>query len=208
MSSSNAPSIVIAINSYWRKKCKDFANQQIEGSRKLYAYRGEKNTDKMNEDIVIGKMVEVAVWQAYKHLGATKPDFTIYERINKSFAADMMIGEYTLHVKGQGHKSLMNYGESFLFQKTDPIVRKPTLHDIIVVGLVCPKLYRVTILASFNMYDVVENGGLEQPRNEWYARTKYAIYLKNLRDLGINMNVLSQLTKDGLSDTRTKISVI
>ena len=48
----------IKVSKYNYNKCVDFAQQQLKTSSKLYSYRGEKNKEKILDDIVIGKLAE------------------------------------------------------------------------------------------------------------------------------------------------------
>ena len=47
----------IKIPSYWIKKCAKFADDAIDSSKNLYKYRGTASTEKMKNDIFIGKMI-------------------------------------------------------------------------------------------------------------------------------------------------------
>ena len=69
--------MIIKLTKYHLKKCEEFADAQLKGSAKLYAYRGESSKLKMREDIIIGKLAEVGACKFFK---SRKPDFTIYER--------------------------------------------------------------------------------------------------------------------------------
>ena len=51
--------MIIKLSKYHLNKCEKFADDQLKGSAKLYAYRGESSKLKMREDIIIGKLAEV-----------------------------------------------------------------------------------------------------------------------------------------------------
>jgi len=45
--------MIMKLSKYHLKKCEKFADDQLKGSAKLYAYRGESSKLKMREDIMI-----------------------------------------------------------------------------------------------------------------------------------------------------------
>ena len=113
--------MIIKLSKYHLNKCEKFADDQLKGSAKLYAYRGESSKIKMREDIVIGKLAEVGACKFFK---SKKPDFTIYERSKKSYSADLKLGNMRIHVKSQSKESIRKYGHSWLFQRSDQRARE------------------------------------------------------------------------------------
>jgi len=176
----------IKISNYYFDKCKKFAESQLSTSADLYFYRGERNKAKMFEDIVVGKMAEIASYKYLKGLGyeVKKPDFTIYERRNKSFDADLSTKcGLSFHVKSQHTKSVFRYGHSWLLQKSDKLVKEPSKQEFFIFTQV--RSYYVDILGIARATDVVPH--LQDPVVPRYRSTKKALYLDYLKEKRINL---------------------
>lgn len=181
----------ITLTDYYFNKCISFAEKQLETSKGLYAYRGESRVSKMKEDITQGKLAELA---AYKYLkkknyDVNKPDFSIYERVNKSYAPDLMTkcGK-RIHVKGQGYVSMVRYGASWLLQKSDALVKNPDENDYIL--MVTLSGLEANILGVVSALDLLNNGLFEDPKVERYQHTKKAIYFDSIKQSGVSTEVL------------------
>ena len=166
----------IKISKYNYNKCVDFAQQQLKTSSKLYAYRGEQNKEKILDDIVIGKLAELGV---QKFLKSSKPDFTIYERKKKSYSPDLRLGNLRVHVKSQSEESVSRYGHSWLFQRSDQIVRNATPFDILVLTCVNRRKREVYILKLIRAREINKWGECKVPS---YRHSKVALYLKEIQD--------------------------
>ena len=168
--------MIIKLTKYHLKKCEKFADDQLKGSAKLYAYRGESSKLKMREDIIIGKLAEVGACKFFK---SRKPDFTIYERSKKSYSADLKLGNMRIHVKSQSKLSVKKYGHSWLFQRSDQIVRNATPYDIIILTSVSVRKLEVHILKLIRARDINKWGECKVPQ---YRHTKVALYLEEIKD--------------------------
>jgi len=166
----------VNISKYNYKKCVDFANKQLKTSADLYAYRGEAKKEKMVYDIIVGKLAELGVT---KYLKCSKPDFTIYERKKKSYSADLRLGNLRIHVKGQSEESVARYGHSWLFQRTDGIVRNATPYDVIILTEVSVRKLEVRILKLIRAREITKWGECKVPS---YRHSKVALYLKEIED--------------------------
>lgn len=166
----------ITVSEYGYNKCVEFADKQLKTSADLYKYRGESNRDKIRDDIIVGKLAELGV---QKFLKSSKPDFTIYERRKKSYSADLTLGNLRIHVKSQSEDSVARYGHSWLFQRTDQIVRKATPFDILVLTCVNLRKKEVYILKLIRAREIIKWGECKVPR---YRHSKVALYLKELQD--------------------------
>jgi len=166
----------VKISKYNYKKCVDFANKQLKTSADLYAYRGEAKKEKMVYDIIVGKLAELGVT---KYLKCSKPDFTIYERKKKSYSADLRLGNLRIHVKGQSEESVSRYGHSWLFQRTDGIVRNATPYDVIILTEVSVRKLEVRILKLIRAREITKWGECKVPS---YRHSKVALYLKEIED--------------------------
>jgi len=166
----------VKISKYNYNKCVDFANKQLKTSADLYAYRGEAKKEKMAYDIIVGKLAELAV---AKFLKCSKPDFTIYERRKKSYSPDLRLGNLRVHVKGQSEESVKRYGHSWLFQRSDQIVRNATPYDVIILTSVSVRKLEVHILKLIRAREINKWGECKVPS---YRHTKVALYLKEIED--------------------------
>ena len=102
----------LKLSRYYFDKCSEFAQKQLDTSKDLYAYRGEHRLSKMKEDIIIGKLGEIAAYKYLRNKGyeINKPDFEIYEKQRKSFGADLITNcGKKVHVKSQGYESMVRY---------------------------------------------------------------------------------------------------
>lgn len=177
----------IKLSNYYLKKCQDFANARIDGSKQLYAYRGESNIEKMKEDIVVGLMAEWGCYKWLKSLGLnpSKPDMKIYEGRRKSYSADIFCNDLRIHVKSQSEKSSARYGLSWLGQKTDKLWSSPDNQDLVFFAQVSGNV--VKILGMVSAKDIVENDLLKEPKVPKYRHSKVAIYWDNIAESSINI---------------------
>lgn len=180
--------VKLKISNLWIRKCEEFADQQLKDSYNLYKHRGEQRIEKMRDDIIVGKLVELAAYKFLKPMftNLSKPDFTIYERKNKSFSADLYTKAVSFHVKGQSEQSRKKYGSSFLFQKTDPVIRTPEPNHFIIVGVVDEEKLFVTLLGCISAANMKQY--IKEPKNPTYALTKVAVYVDDFDPEYFNLN--------------------
>ncbi len=162
------------------EKCVKFANDRIGLSKHLYSYRGESNTDKMVEDIVIGTLGEWAIYLHLSELGyeVGEPDMEIYTTRRKSFSADLFFNDIKLHVKSQGIVSAKRYGNSWLLQRSDKIIANPSDKDMYAFTNVDISTKKVTIL-GYCWCNMVKYDECKVPK---YRSTKVAIYVDQIQD--------------------------
>jgi len=186
----------IKISKYLMRKIRKFAHERINGSASCYAYRGESNVSKMEEDIIIGTMGEYAVFNLLKDCGlkCSRPDLKIYEKRRKSFDADLsaysQLENFEVHVKSQSLKSEKRYGQSYLFQRSDKLIRNPQVEDVMAFTTVDVENETVEVVGFVNskiMIDLQLLGECKVPR---YRHSKVAVYLKELEPYGIIMKEL------------------
>ena len=166
----------VKISKYNYNKCVDYPNKQLKTSKDLYTFRGENKKEKIVYDIIVGKLAELAVC---KFLKCSKPDFTIYERRKKSYGPDLRLGNLRVHVKGQSEESVQRYGHSWLFQRSDQIVRNATPYDIIILTSVSVRKLEVQILKLIRARDINKWGECKVPQ---YRHSKVALYLEEIKD--------------------------
>jgi hypothetical protein len=147
-----------------------FADARELNDAKLYKKRGGFK----REDLICGALAELA---AFKYLHdtdtpVTYPDFTIHKK--KSFGADLTYNELKFHIKGQTLESEKKYGCSFLFQKSDKLVSKPSKDDIIVMCVVDINENIVYIKKELYANEVIWG----KPKIKWLEYNKTALYLE------------------------------
>lgn len=181
----------ITLSKYFYDKCVDFAEKQLETSKDLYSRRGEYRLRKIKEDIITGKLGEVAAYEYLKKRGlkCCKPDFNIYEKQRKSFDADLTTecGK-KVHVKSQSHDSMVRYGASWLMQKSDKLTYNPTENDLILMIVI--RGMEADILGVVNAKDLINNELIDAPKIGRYAHTKCAIYFNDIKKSGISLEAI------------------
>jgi hypothetical protein len=177
--------MIVLLGKVAYNRCNKFADKRMEGSKGLYSYRGETNSSKMKDDIIIGTMGEMGVnkYMVDKGYECSEPDLKIYENKRKSFDADLFSGDIKIHIKSQGVESAKRYGNSWLFQRSDSLVKDPSEHDLICFTNVNLETREVTILGFCWAKDIVDNNRFAECRVFRYRNTKVALYLKDLEDL-------------------------
>lgn len=105
------------------QKADEFANAV---NTSLYARRNQWDADKRKLDSKIGKLGELAVYEALKPTisDLSYPDFAIYTAKQKSWDYDLKAKDINLHVKCQNIVQGQRYGESWIFELTDKHIFK------------------------------------------------------------------------------------
>lgn len=169
---------IIWLNKTDIQKCKDFANKRTQTD--LYEKRGGFK----KIDIISGAMAEMAVYKLlkFREVAVKKPDFTIHEKKDKSFDADLSDGLHKFHVKGQNLISKKRYGASWIMQRYDPILKKPERMNYLVPCTVDTETGRVEIYGVYSIMSLVDNGCIGECKVPQFRNTKVALYLDQLRD--------------------------
>lgn len=104
-----------------------FTDEVIFTNKEHYNARGQNVASKMYNDILMGKIAEFGVYNYInqKPHECTEVDLNIYEKY-KSYAPDLISGGHNIHVK-----SCYDHGDSWVFQKNDPLVLNPQPNDIL-----------------------------------------------------------------------------
>jgi hypothetical protein len=163
-----------------REQAEAFADKRC-GDSALYKQRGAFK----REDIVVGALSEIAVYKLLREAGrdVSKPDFAIYETRKKSYEADLCDSQRHFHVKGQGRVSAKRYGISWLFQKSDKIVKEPVLNHYIVPTNVDLDSNEVTVYGIISTTAIHSHKCWGECKLDWLNKTKCALYLKDLEIL-------------------------
>jgi len=164
-----------------RKRIEEFADARCGEDQSLYKKRGGFK----RSDIVIGAIAEVAVYNFLKRkkFKINKPDFTIHETKQKSFDADLQDERRKFHVKGQSMISAIKYGNSWLMQKSDKLVKAPLKGHYLVPTMVNDENNEVDIFGFISMTAMHEHFCFGECKIPYFRYNKVAIYLEKLKDL-------------------------
>lgn len=167
--------------------CRDFAERSVESSLDEYKRRKQFNRKKIEDDITTGKVVEFAISHALQAHGinCTLPDIAVYEAKQKSFDADLRFGpelQYRIHCKSQKQSQGKAYGISWVFQRYDKLVCKPSAEglDLIAFSSIADTLDVVQLRHFVNAFDVK---GLYNQLKLIHLKSKVAIYNDDLEAL-------------------------
>ena len=176
------------------RNIKTFAAERVSGSKNLYNSRGKSKDGKLYDDIVVGAMGEYAVYYALKEEGfkCSKPDLKIYKGKKKSFSADLQCNDLNIHVKSQSVESEKKYGFSWLLQRSDPMVKNPTIYDVFAFCYADLDKKVVTFLGFCDVNSVDKHDLWAECKVPMFRRTKIALYLSHLADYDI---VYSKIAK-------------
>lgn len=171
----------ISITEQERKLCEDFASKSVSTSIDEYKRRNQDNISKVKFDITVGKIAEIGVYKIMKNANfvCTYPDFNIYDKYHKTFDADLTMNKYDIHVKSQHITQSKNFGESWLFQKSDKLTYTPTERDVICLCIVSSSevIIKKMLLAK-NLVDVYG-----EPKSPKLRENKHALYYRDVQDL-------------------------
>lgn len=171
-------------------KCHEFAVAQLETSINHYKKRKQGNAAKITEDIITGKLGELAAYRFLRSKGimCAAPDFNIYEARQKSFDADLNFEGKQFHCKSQSRMSAAKYGESWILQwggkghgHIDKLFKNRSKNDYLVPMQVSET--EVIIYGIIPVDTLFKNDLIKEPKLAWFADTKRAVYLNDIRKL-------------------------
>lgn len=166
----------IRISKLEMRKIKEFAHLRSQNVG-LYKKRGGFKYI----DVVTGAMAEFGVFKVIP--GLSEPDLEIYKAKDKTFDADMKDGDNRMfHVKGQSKYSADKYGDSWLMQKTDPILNDPRNKNYLVLCTVDIQNEIVEIRACIPVRTIVSYNLLMLPVLPHLQDNKYALYMDEIRN--------------------------
>lgn len=164
------------ITRYQEMQCKLFSEFSYKSSIDEYSRRGQSNTDKIINDIYNGKVAEFMVYNFLVGKGKelSSPDLNIYKKSKKSFDADLYVEDVNIHVKS--HKVNNSFPVSWLFQKTDPLVRFKKSSDVLALVVIDVKESYMYLSRAAKIY-------FDEPIKESLKPTKVCVYEKKILDL-------------------------
>lgn len=165
----------------WINQCKKFAEDSVNSSQSTWRINRERAVN----DIFVGKMGEVGAFIHFCELGQTPtpPDFVVYNARNKSFDADLFMGNYNIHCKTQSAESQERYGTSWILQygtRCDPLFKRRTNDDLFMGMTLSGNI--VTIHTIINVNNLFECGAVGLPAIKWLEETKRAVYYDKIKN--------------------------
>lgn len=181
---------IIKISKIDRMKCEEFANEQIDTSINHYKRRKQGNREKIIQDIVTGKLGELAAQRMLRkyniHTGS--PDFNIYDKRGKSFDADLTWKGVNFHCKSQTEESANKYGTSWILQyggagfgHTDKLFKARGPNDYLIPCVVSDNY--VTVFGCLSVGLLFDKDLVKLPQLKWFHDTKRAIYFDDVKEL-------------------------
>jgi hypothetical protein len=168
---------------------KRFVESCYDTTKEVYGARNGSTGDKQKADNMSGKRAEVMIYNYIKAQGinVSPVDFKIYGAGEKNYSADLFYKKnelkHNIHVKSC--IETRDKSNSWVFQKTDPLVTKPLEGDYLVLvvfprnALIDNEGYAYLIKADkvAEFYKPLENASLT---------SKTAIYERDLIKYGSN----------------------
>jgi hypothetical protein len=173
----------IKLSRYIINKCILFAGARLSDSERLYMRRAPTDKLKIHSDLLAGIIGEYGAYEYLKSIGIAvkKPDLALYTVGKKSFNADLAGESVKFHVKSQTSESVRRYGHSWVLQKTDPMLSKPSSTEYLLFTEVSGN--EITILGIANVKEMVDNGLVGVCKVPMFAKTKVALYLEDLKPI-------------------------
>ena len=157
------------ITEYQDKQCELFSKYSVLSSLSEYKKRNQVDKDKIINDIYNGKKAEFLVYNFLisKKKELNSPDLNIYEKYNKSYDADLILKDVSIHVKS--HNVSGNFPISWVFQKKDPLLSELKDNNFLVL-VVMNKEINYMYLKKISEVD------FKQPLKESLRMTKVCVY--------------------------------
>ena len=162
--------------------CEAFAQKVAITNKDEYSRRNQYNLSKIKKDIVVGKLAEWGVYMIYlmqnKSLHSC-PDMTVYDKSQKSFDPDLKWGLFNLHIKSQTDESASRYGNSWLFQSSDPLFSFNNEYDIVIGCRVSIDSFERGALVEILIQKPFKNLTFGDTKLNKFSGNKKAIYLED-----------------------------
>jgi len=128
--------------------CENFATKVIGTNIDKYRLRRQSDASLIRKQIVQGKLAEYAVYLMFDKR-CKAPDLTVYDKLKKSFDADLEFGNIRFHVKSQSKESEQRYSRSWVFQSEDPLFKENSSNDLCVFCVVDGDLVDICLIKKF-----------------------------------------------------------
>ena len=173
-------------------RCTSFSNKVIS-TNSYYARRGQQNTERIRQQIIVGKLGEIAtkIFIEQNGLKCSDVDFGAYDK-NKSFSSDLLIyPDIKIHVKSQHVASAKMFGLSWTFQYGERLSGSLDKEifgaygnkDRIIFCLVDDYKLYVDIMMSIKVKDAHKNNLFRDPIKTSLIGEKKVIYYEDALSL-------------------------
>lgn len=131
--------MLIKINDEQYAKCFQFSKKVVDTNLDCYARRNQTDKEKIIDDILVGKLAEIASEKllAARGIEHSETDLNIYSVGGKSFDPDLYgwteWKSWKFHVKCMKHENAERWGLSWSFQAKDHIVSDPCDDEYIIL---------------------------------------------------------------------------
>ena len=148
-----------------------------------YRDSNQTRTQKINDDHFVSKLGEQAVRCVFESRNCIVkgPDYSVYSRKQKTWAADIMINSLEVAVKTQRRSAANLYGLSWTFQdlakRRDPILSRPEAWVCLVVYEDLKSDYECLVYPLRRVKQLI----FEAPRLRKLVGKKQAVYLETLQ---------------------------
>lgn len=161
------------------QKVKKFVHKRKKDSE-LYEKRGGFR----EEDLWVGAFAEFASYYYLQEKGVdcSKPDLRILDKKDKSYDADLRGNSKFFHVKGQSLRSQKRYGDSWLLQRYDKIVRKKIKNHYLILCNVDVDAAKVKILGTPTISSIHNKECWSECKYYLFRKTKVALYLNEMEE--------------------------
>lgn len=168
----------VRLNKSDLEQAKEFVKTR-SGSQGFYESRGGFK----EEDILAGALGELAAARFLRRRGFRVPDPDFSLHTTKSFSADLSDGRRHYHVKTQTLESKERYGESWIMQREDPLLRTAPYCHYMVFVVIDLKTLQAEIRGVVSINTIVSYDLIGECRSEFFRRTKVAIYMDALKEM-------------------------
>lgn len=179
----NPTSILLHIKESWLAEGMSFAEKRVYGSSSFYRKRGGGRSEKLKYDIQVGFLAEKSISTFLKDLGVacTNPDVKIHATKDKSYDPDLVAdNKVKIHCKSQSIESYSRYGASCMFQKSDPVLKRPSANDFIAMCVVDVDARVCIVYGFFSAKKIVLTKSVGEPQVPHLRGNKRALYLTQL----------------------------
>lgn len=156
----------------------------FKASNQILRYTNRNNIpiNKAYQDIMRGKLAEyITAHHLHKYYNKELilPDITVYpeHHIKTYYAPDIIHNNLNIHVKS--HTINKYYEESYIFQKSDPLIINPKNNDYISLIIINQKADRYILRALFKAPDIIPHL-LSPLKKEYLNQTKTCLYAKDI----------------------------
>lgn len=166
-------------------QCKAFAAEYANRNVQYYSRtRNQSNLEVIERQKYYSKIFEFMIYNYLKDckFELCLPDLMFYNVRQKSYGADLTVyaeeGEIPIHVKSQELHSAKRNGISWLFQKTDPLVKQPEKYS--------ERLFCGLILSEKEGHLLIDEDTkklmtmLGEPKADYLKDGKKALYYHNI----------------------------